>query len=114
MKVKILYISIAIFILACVSHPQSKMKSLEGSSKEYQVYLKKEFTQGEILYKKYCASCHGIFGTGNTDAPNFTSVQLHNYNSAFIRSDKENHAVAQGLDDESFQSIMTFLTYRVP
>ena len=114
MRVKGIYVSLAIFIAACGTYPQSKMKPLDGSSKEYQTYIKKEFTRGEVLYKKYCSSCHGIFGPGNSDAPNFTSIQLHNYNAAFIRSDKENHAVAQGLDDESFQSIMTYLTYRLP
>jgi cytochrome c len=114
MKGKHIYFIFSILIFACAVQPSSKIKSLEGSSKDYQTYIKKEFIRGEILYKKYCASCHGIFGPGNTDAPNFTSIQLHNYNAAFIRADKENHAVAQNLDDESFQSIMTFLSYRMP
>jgi mono/diheme cytochrome c family protein len=114
MKGKYVYLIFTVFIVACAVQPSSKIKSLAGSSEEYQTYIKKEFTRGEVLYKKYCASCHGIFGPGNTDAPNFTNIQLHNYNAAFIRSDKENHAVEQCLDDESFQSIMTFLSYRLP
>ncbi len=113
-KQRVIYFLLSTFVVACAVKPVSKIKSLEGSSKDYQSYIKKEFTKGEILYKKYCASCHGIFGPGNTDSPNFTNIQLHNYNAAFIKADKENHAVAQGLDDESFQSIMTFLSYRVP
>ena len=53
MKVRSIYFLLAIFVVACATHPQSKMKSLDGSSKDYQTYIKKEFTQGEILYKKY-------------------------------------------------------------
>jgi mono/diheme cytochrome c family protein len=88
------------------------MNSLDGSSAEYKKYIVKQFEEGEALYKKYCAPCHGIFGPGNSDAPNFSKTALHNYNASFIRGDRENHAVAQKIEDESFDKILTILTYR--
>lgn len=113
LKMKAIFmIATFISLLVCCRSSVSQMKSLEGSSPEYQKYIKKEFAQGEVLYKKYCAPCHGIFGPGNTDAPNFSQIELHNYNAAFIKGDRDNHAVAQGLDDDSFGKILTFLTYR--
>ncbi len=108
------YILFVLLLTACIIQSTSRMKSLEGTSDDFKKYAVKEFKQGETLYKKYCASCHGIFGQGNADAPNFSSIAIHNYNASYIKGDKENHAVAQGLDEESFQKILFFLSYREP
>ncbi len=112
MKNKLFVYVALLFFWGCHARLETQMKSLEGSSPEFQSYIKKQYAEGEQLFKKYCAPCHGIFGAGNSDAPNFSAIELHNYNAAFIRGDRENHAVARGIDDESFEKIMTFLTYR--
>lgn len=66
---------------------------------------------GKKLYKVYCTQCHGVFAKGKKDIPNFSRVQLDNYNANFLKKDPKNHAVAQKLSNEQLGDIILFLTF---
>lgn len=66
---------------------------------------------GKKLYKAHCTGCHGVFTKGKKDIPNFSRIQLDNYNSNFLRNDPKNHAVAAKLSREQVGDIMVFLTF---
>ncbi|MGE0637659.1 MAG: cytochrome c [Bacteroidia bacterium] len=66
---------------------------------------------GKKLYKAHCTGCHGVFTKGKKDIPNFSRVQLDNYNSNFLKKDPKNHAVAQKLSKDQLGDIILFLTF---
>lgn len=66
---------------------------------------------GKKLYKAHCTGCHGVFTKGKKDIPNFSRVQLDNYNANFIKKDPKNHAVAQKLSKDQLGDIILFLTF---
>ncbi len=70
------------------------------------------FEKGKILYKINCAGCHGIYKKGRDSVPNFTKIQIDNYNAMFIKGDKKNHSVAARLDPQQLYYILTFLRLR--
>lgn len=73
--------------------------------------LMEHLNSGKKLYKEYCTKCHGVLTKGKKDIPNFSRVQLDNYNAAFIKKDPKNHAVAQKLTQEQLGDIILFLTF---
>ena len=68
--------------------------------------------RGKALYKANCSECHGIFTKGKDKIPNFTSVQLDNYSSKFIRKDPTNHAVAVNMEPGQLTEVLLFLRYK--
>jgi mono/diheme cytochrome c family protein len=69
--------------------------------------------KGKILYKEHCSGCHGIFTKGKDGVPNFTKVQIDNYQStALIGLDPNNHAVAKRMSTEQIDYVITFLRLR--
>ena len=82
-------------------------------AKTYEGYdeLMVHINSGKKLYKIYCTNCHGVLTKGKKDIPNFSKVQLDNYNASFVRRDPKNHAVAQQLSQEQLSDIITFLTF---
>ncbi len=81
-------------------------KSLPGYPELYE-HLEK----GKKLYKAYCTGCHGVFNKGKKDIPNFSRVQLDNYNANFVKKDPKNHAVAKKLSQDQLSDIILFLTF---
>ena len=68
--------------------------------------------KGKVLYKTYCSGCHGIFTKGKDGIPNFTKMQIDNYNAMFIKGDPKNHSVARKLSQDQLNYILTFLRLR--
>lgn len=73
------------------------------------VRLIKNWSIGIRLYKKTCASCHGIFGKSKDTIPNFSKVQFDNYKTNFLAGDTANHAVMAKMTEEELQNIFLFL-----
>jgi len=73
--------------------------------------LMEHLEAGKKLYKAHCTGCHGVFTKGKKGIPNFSRVQLDNYNSNFIKKDPKNHAVAQKLSKDQLNDIIIFLTF---
>jgi Cytochrome c len=70
------------------------------------------FEKGKILYKVDCAGCHGIYKKGKDSVPNFTKIQIDNYNAMYIKGDPKNHSVASKLSPDQLYYILTFLRLR--
>lgn len=70
--------------------------------------------QGQKLYRIHCSGCHGIFGKGKDSIPNFSKKQVENYQSAVLRQDPANHAVAQKIRPYDLDMIVLFLSFRKP
>ena len=73
--------------------------------------LMEHLENGKILYKINCGKCHGVFTKGKKSIPNFSRIQLDNYNSNFMKKDPKNHAVAKKLSQEQLGDIILFLTF---
>jgi hypothetical protein len=101
-----------LLLVFCGTRKYGEIQNLDGASKEYQTYVKKEFPTGAKLYRQYCTGCHGIFSAGKDSVPNFSKTQIDGYNLAFIQADSTNHAVASGISQEEFERILLFLTFR--
>jgi hypothetical protein len=71
-----------------------------------------KFEKGKVLFKINCASCHGIYEKGKETVPNFTKIQIDNYNAMFIKGDPKNHSVAAKLSQEQLNYILNFLRLR--
>jgi mono/diheme cytochrome c family protein len=71
-----------------------------------------EFEKGKELFKVHCASCHGIYKKGKETVPNFTKIQIDNYNAMFIKGDPKNHSVASKLSQQQLNYILDFLRLR--
>lgn len=82
-------------------------------AKTYKGYpeLMEHLEGGKKLYKVYCGKCHGVTTKGKNTIPNFSRVQLDNYNAAYIRKDPKNHAVAEKLSKDQLGDIILFLTF---
>ena len=65
--------------------------------------------KGKILFKKKCSRCHGVFTDGKEGIPNFSKMELANYNIKFIQEDPLNHAFTQKMTDEEFTDVIFFL-----
>ena len=69
--------------------------------------------KGKELYKIHCSGCHGIFTKGKDSIPNFTKLQIDNYQTtALIGLDPKNHAVAKKMSSEQVDYVVTFLRLR--
>lgn len=69
--------------------------------------------KGKVLYKIHCSGCHGIFSKGKDGVPNFTKIQIDNYQAtALIGLDPNNHAVAQKMSSQQIDYVITFLRLR--
>jgi cytochrome c553 len=73
--------------------------------------LDTKWKAGEVLFKKNCSHCHGVFTKGKDSIPNFTKVQIDMYTTRFLNRDKKNHAVMLQLSTDDFNNILTFLIY---
>jgi len=70
-----------------------------------------QWTDGKLLFKANCASCHGVFTKGRDSVPNFNKVQIDRYATRFLARDQKNHAVMRQITPQDFYKITTFLTY---
>ncbi len=100
-----------VIIIACSTRKVEY--AFPDNAKELPGYpeLMEHLNSGKKLYKEYCTKCHGVLTKGKKDIPNFSRVQLDNYNAAFIKKDPKNHAVAQKLTQEQLGDIILFLTF---
>jgi len=89
------------------------MYSIDTSlSKEKQKTLMSQIKVGKTLLKSYCSDCHGIFGKGVENIPNFSVTQLDNYKAKFLSNDKVNHAFAKHISIDELSKILTFLKFK--
>ncbi len=113
MKIYLLLIT----ILFCLFLTQCTTRKVEYAfpedAKKMQGYdeLMSHLEAGKKLYKAHCTGCHGVFTKGKKDVPNFSRVQLDNYNSNFLKKDPKNHAVAAKLSKDQMNDIIIFLTF---
>jgi hypothetical protein len=104
-------------IFCCLLFPQCTTRKVEYAfpedAKKMQGYdeLISHIESGKKLYKAHCTGCHGIFTKGKKDIPNFSRIQLDNYNSNFLKKDPKNHAVAAKLSKDQLNDIIIFLTF---
>jgi cytochrome c553 len=106
-----LLVVICCLLVACSSYKVEY--AFPEDAKKMQGYdeLMTHIEAGKKLYKAHCTGCHGIFTKGKKEIPNFSRVQLDNYNSNFIKKDPKNHAVAQKLSKDQLGDIIIFLTF---
>jgi len=69
------------------------------------------FEKGKALYKIHCGDCHGIFTKGKDGVPNFTQIQIDNYNANAL-ANPEQHTAIRTMSLEQFNYVMTFLRLR--
>ncbi len=69
------------------------------------------FEKGKALYKVHCGDCHGIFTKGKDGIPNFTQIQIDNYNANAL-ANPEQHTAIRTMSTEQFNYVMTFLRLR--
>lgn len=70
------------------------------------------FHKGKELFKANCSECHGVFAKGKEKVPNFTTEQLDNYSTRFLRGDQKNHAIAMKLSPDQLNEILLFLRFK--
>ncbi len=96
----------------CASSPASEMNLRPDVTRETRALLIERYSKGKVLYRRHCAECHGIFQAGRDSVPNFSRVQLDNYNSAWLRGDPKNHMVAARMSQEQVTCVLVFLETR--
>ncbi len=69
------------------------------------------FEKGKALYKIHCGDCHGIFTKGKDGVPNFTKIQIDNYNANALANPGDHQAMKK-MSTEQFNYVMTFLRLR--
>jgi len=111
MKQFLLFVGCCVLIVACATYKVEY--AFPEDAKKMQGYdeLMVHIESGRKLYKAHCTGCHGVFTKGKKGIPNFSRVQLDNYNSNFLKKDPKNHAVAQKLSKEQLGDIILFLTF---
>lgn len=99
-------------VLGCVRYP----KVAYNIPADYPADKKKELValldKGQKIYKENCAECHGIFSKGKDNIPNFTTTQLDNYSSRFLRRDPQNHSVLANMSQSQLNEVLTFLRFK--
>ncbi len=107
-----------LIILACILFFQcaTRSKVTYDIPPNYPEERKKEiialFNKGKELYKANCSECHGIFTKGKDNMPDFTTTQLDNYSTRYIKGDLKNHAVARQMSPEQLNNVLLFLRYK--
>ncbi len=104
-------IIIGIIIASCSTRKVEYAFPEDAKNMQGYEELMSHLNAGKKLYKAHCTGCHGIFTKGKKDIPNFSRVQLDNYNSNFLKKDPKNHAVAQKLSKDQLGDIIVFLTF---
>ncbi|HEX5625514.1 MAG TPA: c-type cytochrome, partial [Saprospiraceae bacterium] len=104
-------ILLAFFALHCGSKRNPYNLSTEMSMEERKKAVR-YLDQGRDLYKQHCSVCHGIYGKGNDQAPDFTKHQLEMYSAKLKMQDEVNHQVAGQLNYAQVECILNFLTRR--
>ena len=94
----------------------NKVKVAYTIPEDYPEARKKQLAEilekGQKLYKVNCSDCHGIFTKGKDNVPNFTTTQLDNYSSRFLRRDPKNHAVFTNMSQDQLNQVLTFLRFK--
>ncbi len=104
---------LCIWLIACTAKNKTQYDIADHVTKENREILIDRAEKGKVLYKLHCASCHGIFTPGRDSVPNFTKIQIDNYQSAaLIAMDPTNHAVAQKMSAQQIDYVITFLRLR--
>lgn len=101
----------ALALPSCSGSRQVEYVYYEGLRPEDQAFIESMVGPGEALYKKSCASCHGIFGKGKQGITNFSEEQLHGYKNSYIMGDLDNHAVIDHLTEHELDQILMFLMF---
>jgi hypothetical protein len=110
---------VIIYVMLCLlffTYCATKKKTEYDIPSHYGVQARENaidwFEKGKILYKVDCAGCHGIYKKGKDSVPNFTKIQIDNYNAMYIKGDPKNHSVASKLSPDQLYYILTFLRLR--
>jgi len=106
-------LSLAVLMIMCTSQKKTQYDIADHVTPENRELLIERAEKGKVLYKIYCAGCHGIFTEGKDSVPNFTKIQIDNYQAtALIGLDPKNHAVAQKMSSQQIDYVITFLRLR--
>lgn len=100
-----------LLLTQCTSHKVEYAFPEEAKTLPGYPELMEHLEAGKKLYKAYCTGCHGVFTKGKKEIPNFSRIQLDNYNSNFMKKDPKNHAVAKKLSQDQMGDIILFLTF---
>ncbi len=104
-----------LMLMRCVAQREVETVPLIDSTGLTREQLIAHIEKGQLLFKKKCASCHGIFTKGKDSIPNFSKVELASYKIRFIQGDPLNHAVSQKMTDDEFEDVIYFLqNYKRP
>lgn len=104
-------IALAFLALHCGSKKNPYNLSADMSAEERKKAVR-YLDQGRDLYKQHCSACHGIFGAGKDQAPDFTKHQLEMYSAKLKMQDEVNHQVTGQLNYAQVECILNFLTRR--
>jgi len=100
-------------MVMCSNQKRTQYEIADHVTKENKELLIERAEKGKVLYKIHCAGCHGIFTKGKDSIPNFTKIQIDNYQAAaLIGLDPKNHAVAQKMSSQQVDYVVTFLRLR--
>jgi len=106
-----LLLTAVILFSNCSSSKNIEYEIYQGLKPEDREFIMSMVEPGAELYKTSCSECHGIFGRGKAEVTNFSEEQLHDYKSAFIMGDPENHAVSDNLTAHELDQILMFLMF---
>ena len=104
---------LSVMMIMCTGQKKTQYDIESHVTPENRELLIERAEKGKVLYKIYCAGCHGIFTEGKDSVPNFTKIQIDNYQAtALIGLDPKNHAVAQKMSSQQIDYVITFLRLR--
>ncbi len=111
MRSLLLFAVCSLLVVACTTRKVEYAFPEDAKSLPGYPELMEHLEKGKKLYKAYCTNCHGVFTKGKSDIPNFSRIQLDNYNANFMKKDPKNHAVAKKLSQDQLNDIILFLTF---
>ena len=111
MKSFFIFLIAGLLLVSCANRKVEYAFPDDANSLPGYAELMEHLESGKKLYKTNCTGCHGVFTKGKKGIPNFSRIQLDNYNSNFMRKDPKNHAVAKKLTQEQLGDIILFLTF---
>ncbi len=107
-----LLIICCLLFFQCANRPKVAYVIPPGYPEERKKELVEVLNKGQELYKTYCSGCHGIFTKGKDNIPNFSTTQLDNYSSRFLRRDAKSHEVLSDMSQDQLNKILTFLRFK--
>lgn len=115
---KIRFVSVAMVLTLLAIHCKTQKEAYyivpEQYTGETRENMVKMLEQGQKMFRIHCSPCHGIFGKGKDSIPNFSKTQVEAYQSAVLKQDPNNHAVANKIRPYDLDMIILFLSFRKP